>query len=119
MKYIKTYEKSKEFDFSYLGKWVYFKINTDKLLDKLIIAVEKTGYSNLFYKTYELPEEDEYNPNHGTFYLLFNPANEIPGRSQCSIEIYEKDFIGKYEELTYKGEISVSDYEIAAKKYNL
>jgi len=118
MKKLKLYEEL--LDFRYSGEWIYFKINPVDSYTKLRIAIEKTGYSKLFYKTTErFNEDEEYNPIHtGPIYLVFNPKNEIPGRSQSEIKLDTK-FIKKYKKLEYGGEIDVYDHEVEAEKYNL
>jgi len=49
MKYLKIYE---DVNFRYSGEWIYFKINPVDSYIKLKIAIKKTGYANLFYKTH-------------------------------------------------------------------
>lgn len=120
MKYLKKFEENREYNFRFSGKWIYFKINSEGSLAKLKMAIEKTGYAELYYKSYELDDdEEEYNPAKKTFYLAFNPTNEYPGRSQTELYLEESEFVDKYEELEYGGEITIPDHEVEAKKFNI
>jgi len=117
MKYLTQYEK---YDFRKKGTWIYFKLIVDKSFEKLKIAIEKTGYSDLFYKSFDnLDEELSSTMEFIDFiYLVFNPTGDS-GRIPCNLYLSDEEFISKYENIEYKGEITVEDHEIDAKKYNL
>lgn len=116
MRYLKKYD-----NFRYRGEWIYFKLFVDNNIEKYRLAIEKTGYADLFYKCYYLSTEDNIkNFVETIIYMVFNPKNDIPGRCQCEFYIEDdKYLLDNYNNLIYGGEIHVSDEEIAAKKYNI
>ena len=111
MKYIKTYEE----EYKSNGDWIYFKIIFNKSSEKLKIGIEKTGYSDLFYKSYDVIDS-------GTkldfIWLLFN-INDDFKYSRCDMFTELSEFIDIFTNLEYKGEIHVEDYEVDSIKYNL
>ena len=121
MKHLKEFLNT-ESDVNY-----YYKIIIDGSFDKFLIALDKLGIKDEVFKDWDITCFDDIAPE---------TKKDLKNKSIC-LAIYKVyfsknvqycvrrklvDFAYQIEELVkynYKGEITVEDYEVDVKKYNL
>lgn len=122
MKYIRTFESMNEIipipkesknDFL-----IYYKIHSDKSIEKLNVALDKLNIKDEVYKYYTFMETlmkkvlktDVVYLCIDTTYIhqILNTVDEI-----------KEEFYGKFDDFIFGGDIYVEDYEVDSKKYNL
>lgn len=94
-------------------EYVYYKIYTDKSIDKFKIALNKLGVSKEFFSEFEEIENSRIFVTDFIYFII------------CDGDFYiEEDFENlkehyNFNDFIYGGEIRIEDYEVKTYKYNL